>query len=136
MGNNQSAVNEQKTNKVVKFGSISNPDNPRPGYYFNPNTKTLIYKTIIIVLLPDETNFTKLNHGYAKTNKRVFYCGIPIESAKPENFTTINSCNLKEYPILKKMKQIIGVEYSGSTNSTGSTKIANAYSKGKLIKIT
>ena len=76
------------------FGSISSTDNPRPGYY---NGKGIvIYSGSQIKMLPGEdTKVQKLKHGYASTNMRVFYKGIPIKDADPSSFEVIEKKNLK-----------------------------------------
>jgi hypothetical protein len=140
MGNNQSNDNTPSTtgpsgnsttgpsgNKKIKFGSIHDPGNPRPGYYYNQNTRTLKYHTHEIILLPGENVFKKLKYGYAKTNKRVFYKGIHIPGAVPENFSTLTIPEVKELgnPALTKLNSVLGILGNNSYNSY--------YYKGKLI---
>ena len=112
--------------KKIKFGSIHDPGNPRPGYYYNQNTRTLKYHTHEIVLLPGENVFKKLKYGYAKTNKRVFYKGIHIPGAVPENFTTLTIPEVKKLgnPNLSKLNSVLGILDN------------NYYYKGKLINST
>ena len=59
MGNSQSLDNK------IKFGSVNDPENSRPGYY--ANGKMIKYHTEKIELLPDElvSSFKKLKYGYA-----------------------------------------------------------------------
>jgi len=109
--------------KKIKFGSIHDPGNPRPGYYYNQNTRTLKYHTHEIILLPGENIFKKLKYGYAKTNKRVFYKGIHIPGAIPDNFSTLTIPEVKELgiPKLTKLNSVLGI-------------LGNSYYyKGKLI---
>jgi len=143
MGNNQSNTNTPSTlgpfgnpgpdgnpgpfgnsiTKKIKFGSIHDPGNPRPGYYYNQNTRTLKYHTHEIILLPGENVFKKLKYGYAKTNKRVFYKGIHIPGAIPDNFSTLTIPEVKELgiPKLTKLNSVLGI-------------LGNSYYyKGKLI---
>lgn len=140
MGNNQSnntipilestpghaGTNNTNIAKKIKFGSIHDAENPRPGYYYNQNTRILKYHTFNIVLLPGENVFKKLKYGYAKTNKRVFYKGIHIPGAVPENFTTLTIPEVKELgnPNLSKLNSVLGILDN------------NYYYKGKLINNT
>ena len=109
--------------KKIKFGSIHDPGNPRPGYYYNQNTRTLKYHTHIIPLLQGENVFKKLKYGYAKTNKRVFYKGIHIPGAIPDNFNTLTIPEVKELgnSNLSKLNSVLGIFDN------------NYYYKGKLI---
>ena len=137
MGNKQSSemvespvnLDDDKFGKKIKFGSISDPLNPRPGYYYNKNTRVLKYKIHDIPFLQGETNFTKLKYGYAKTNKRVFYKGVHIISANPNNFQTMNIPEVKKLniPLLSRYNSVLGVEISND-------KINKIYYKGKLIQ--
>ena len=134
MGNNQSNDNTpslesnpgpigNNITKKIKFGSIHDPGNPRPGYYYNQNTRTLKYHTHEIILLPGENIFKKLKYGYAKTNKRVFYKGIHIPGVIPDNFSTLTIPEVKELgiPKLTKLNSVLGI-------------LGNSYYyKGKLI---
>ena len=122
-GNTGPSGNNNTITKKIKFGSIHDPGNPRPGYYYNQNTRTLKYHTHIIPLLPGENVFKKLKYGYAKTNKRVFYKGIHILGAIPDNFSTLTIPEVKELgnPNLSKLNSVLGI----FDNSY--------YYKGKLI---
>ena len=135
MGNNQSSRSEstitpsnQELTKRKKFGSIYDPSNPRPGYYYNKNTRVLKYKIHNIILLQGEYNFVKLKYGYAKTNKRVFYKGIHLTSANQNNFETMNIPEIKKLGIhsLSKYNSVLGVEKVDGT-------ITKVYYKGKLV---
>ena len=128
MGNNQSNTNNTNITKKIKFGSIHDPGNPRPGYYYNQNTRILKYHTHEIVLLPGENIFKKLKYGYAKTNKRVFYKGIHLTSANQNNFETMNIPEIKKLGIhsLSKYNSVLGVEKVDGT-------ITKVYYKGKLV---
>ena len=138
MGNNQSNNNipnfQNNITKKIKFGSIHDAGNPRPGYYYNQNTRILKYHTTEIILLPGENVFKKLKYGYAKTNKRVFYKGIHIPGATSENFTTLTIPEVKELgnPNLSKLNSVLGIE-KGSYNSKNSVRQYSYYYKGKLI---
>ena len=131
MGNNQSNTTDINITKKIKFGSVNDPGNPRPGYYYNQNTRTLKYHTHLIPLLPGENVFKKLKYGYAKTNKRVFYKGIHIPGAVPDNFSTLTIPEVKELgiPNLSKLNSVLGILDNNSYNSKYSY-----YYKGKLIK--
>ena len=129
MGNIVSTPNEK-----ISYG-INNTVNPRAGYYSNKNS--IIYKANEIILLPDENikEFVKLKYSYAKTNKRVFYKGRPIDNANPELFSVINRDSVKllknmdsriDTTPLIKLNSILGIEYSYPNK----TKI---YYKGKLV---
>jgi len=73
--------------KIEKFGSINGGEKTRPGYYVSK--KKVMYGGSEIILLPGEESFIKLKFGYAKTNMRVFFRGIPIHGADPKSFSTI-----------------------------------------------
>ena len=107
MGNNVSV--EKKP-----FGSIyRNGNEPvRPGYYKNKNK--VMYQGEDLNLLPDETTFSKLKYGYAKSNLRVYYQGKPIVSADPKTFNIINRKNIKtitEIPEYINLNSVLGVDY-------------------------
>ena len=107
MGNNTSVIKK-------KFGSIYKKNNEpvRPGYYKNKNN--IIYQGENINLQPDEDSFHKLKYGYAKTNKFVYYKGIPINSANPKTFNVINRKNIKsitQIPEYIKLNSVLGVDY-------------------------
>ena len=118
MGNNTSSPVDK-----IKFGSINDPENSRPGYY--TNGKIIKYHTQEIKLLPGEMvkSFKKLKYGYAVTNARVFYKGVPIKNVDPNKFEIINRENVT-IPELKKLNSVLGVENG-----------KNFYHMGKLIYI-
>jgi hypothetical protein len=127
MGNSnssESVVPEFEFGTRKGFGSVNDPSNPRPGYYYNQNTRTLKYHTTPIEILPGETSFKKLKYGYFKTNKRVFYKGVQIKSVNPANFTTLTIPEVKStFPHLAKLNSVVGID---QTNN-------RIYHKGKLI---
>jgi hypothetical protein len=105
MGNTTSQIQKH-------FGSINSEENPRPGYYLSKSK--IIYKGREIELLPGEYNFKKLYYGYAKTNIRVFYKGVPIHGANPNTFTTITRKEVKKEfnnPKLIKLNSVLGLDY-------------------------
>jgi hypothetical protein len=105
MGNTTSQIKKH-------FGSINSEESPRPGYYISKSK--IIYKGHGLKLLPDEHNFKKLYYGYAKTNIRVFYKGVPIPDANPDTFTTINRRQVKKEfndPKLIKLNSVLGLDY-------------------------
>jgi hypothetical protein len=109
MGNTQTKT--VKTVKKVKFGSINDPSNPRAGYYIH--NSTVKYHTKDISLSATELpTFKKLNHGYAVTNKRVFFRGKEIQNVTPENFEVINRDKVKLIPGVTleviKLNSVIG----------------------------
>ena len=89
MGNSQSSP---ETKKII-FGSVNDDSHPRAGYYHNKNI--IKYHTTQIKMIPGELpeSFEKLKYGYAKTNKRVFYKGVPISGVNPITFYVINRNN-------------------------------------------
>ncbi len=109
----------------IKFGSINDPTNSRPGYY--ANGKMLKYHTEEITLLPNETlgSLKKLKYGYAMTNKRVFYKGKVIDSANVDTFKILNIKDVPSLndPELTKLNSVLGI--SGN----------KVFYKGNLIKI-
>jgi len=108
MGNNHSSI---KNVKEIKFGSINDPENSRPGYY--TNGKILKYKSNEIELVPGENLdfFKKLKYGYALTNKRVFYKGYVIPNLKPDNCKIINRNESGNYSKLNSVLLFNGVNY-------------------------
>jgi len=106
------------------FGSVNNPESARPGYY--KNGKMLKYHTQQIILEPGETleSFKKLNYGYALTNKRIFFRGVPLEKANPNTFKILNIKDVPSLndPELTKLNAVLGK--SGN----------NIYYKGKMIR--
>ena len=128
MGNTPST--SENTN-IIKFGSINDPQNSRPGYY--SNGKIIKYHTDVIDLIPGETinSFTKLKYGYAVTNKRVFYKGVPIKNASPDNFKIINRENVKD-PELSKLNSVLGIENDKKIYHKG--KLINAVYKTNIIR--
>ena len=93
MGNSLSSNVPVQEGKKIIFGSVNDDSHPRAGYYHNKNT--IKYHTIPIILIPGESSdsFKKLKYGYAKTNKRVFYKGVPISGVNPNTFYVINRNN-------------------------------------------
>jgi len=105
MGNNTSNIQKH-------FGSINSEQSPRPGYYLSKSK--IIYKAHELALLPGEHSFKKLYYGYAKTNIRVFYKGVPIPDANPNTFTTITRKEVKKEfnnPKLIKLNSVLGIDY-------------------------
>ena len=108
--------------KKYKFGSTQDPNSPRPGYYFK--NKKIKYHSTTIELVPNEKieTFEKLKYGYAKSNMRVFYNGLPITSADPKTFKILNrqeAINIKDIP---NLNSVLGMDSK------------NIYHKGKVIK--
>jgi hypothetical protein len=122
MGNNQTKI---------AFGSI-NPElgaKARPGYYFSKKIKS--YQGVPIEVQPDEHQFKKLKYGYAKSNQRVFYQGIPIPDANPVTFdvinrseiaTKVNAIHTKQFV---KLNTVLGMDFNGNEQ--------RLYHKGTLI---
>ena len=98
MGNNISVPPK------IKFGSINDPINSRPGYY--TNGKILKYHTNEIILIDNENiaSFKKLKYGYAITNKRVFYKGVYMDKVNPNNFSIINIPDVKNLNDIQLVK--------------------------------
>jgi hypothetical protein len=109
---NVNSTKETKTN----FGSIypKENDKPRPGYYFNVSKK--MYQGNEISILPDEDSFKKLKYGYAKSNLRVFYKGVPIQDANPKTFSIISRSNVANIidnsEQLVKLNSVLGMDYN------------------------
>jgi hypothetical protein len=105
-------------NTVPNFGSVYPKENekPRPGYYFNNVAK--MYHGLPIEVLPDENSFKKLKYGYAKSNKRVFYKGVPIQDTFPDTFSIISRANVKNIidgsEQLVKLNSVLGMDYSSN----------------------
>ena len=118
MGNTTS--NEQPEEHGVKFGSIHGLDGKyRPGYYIR-NGKVL-YKGEEIKHMDGETDFQKLNYGYLKSNKRVFYNGKQIPFANPITFSTIKRPDvnkISKFPEknkeFQKLNSVLGVDFIGN----------------------
>jgi len=89
MGNNTSTASSAFGEKSKKC-SINDPTKPRPGYYTNGHE--VYYCGKQMTLLPGEipSSFKKLGYSYAKTNKCVFYKGVPIDGTDPATFVTID----------------------------------------------
>jgi hypothetical protein len=123
MGNTPSAQEK----KSIKFGSINDPDNSRPGYY--NNGKILKYHTDEIPLVAGENieSFKKLRYGYAITNKRAFYKGEPILNVNPSHFGILQREEVHKLnnSSFSKLNSVLGIESIG--------KYKNVYYKGKLI---
>jgi hypothetical protein len=103
-------------NSTPNFGSVYPKENekPRPGYYFNNIVK--MYHGSPIEVLPEENSFKKLKYGYAKSNKRVFYKGVPIQDTLPNTFSIISRANVKniinDSDQLVKLNAVLGLDYS------------------------
>jgi hypothetical protein len=119
MGNNQS--------NVPKFGSVYSTESARPGYYFGK--KQAIYKGTLMDILPDENSFKKLGYSYAKSNKRVFYKGVPIPGANPITFDTVTRNKvkglIKNSEKLEKLNSVLGTDFKGNSR--------NIYYRGNLV---
>jgi hypothetical protein len=120
MGNTQSP---QKS-----FGSVYPNENTeaRPGYYFGKGK--LIYQGTPVELLPDESSFQKLKYSYAKSDKRVFYKGVPIHGANPKTFVSINRPDVKKFsnkPELLKLNSVLGMDIENNNK--------RFYYRGNLI---
>jgi hypothetical protein len=125
MGNNSSAII-----KSVNSSSIYPTQNeePRKGYYTNKNN--IIYKSQVFPKLETESNFQKLNYGYFKSNKRVFYNGNLIPGANPETFRIINRDKVKnetENKDIINLNSVIGIDYFGNKK--------RIYHKGNLLTV-
>jgi hypothetical protein len=107
MGNNTSVSSN--------FGSVYPKENerPRPGYYFNTLKK--MYQGTPIEVLPGEDSFKKLKYGYAKSNQRVFYKGVPIQGAFPKTFSMVSRNNVRniidDSEQLIKLNAVLGMDY-------------------------
>ena len=115
MGNAQ--VTPEK--KGIKFGSIKDPNNSRPGYY--TNGKIIKYHTDELEMIPGENveSFKKLKYGYATTNKRVFYKGKPVSGiVNPANFRIINRNQISSFgnEQLTKLDSVLGLENVNGDN--------------------
>ena len=112
MGNTVS----DNANPGTPFGKIHPKDNEkaRPGYYFNTTSK--LYQGTPIEVLPDEHAFKKLKYGYAKSNKRVFYKGVPIQGAFPNTFSIISRPNVRniidDSEQLIKLNSVLGMDFN------------------------
>lgn len=105
--------NTQSNTQVKPFGSINPKDGSkgRPGYYINKNN--VIYQGIPITLLPDETDFQKLNFGYLKSSHRVFYNGKEIPGANPKSFHILSR---KDSPKqFSKLNAVLGKDIQENT---------------------
>ena len=134
MGNTGSnAIGPEKEQK--SFGSISNPDTPRPGYYIGKGV--IIYKAKHLKLLQEEdtARCKKLKHGYLSTNLRVFYQGQPIPGANPATFEIVERKHIAsklsdlspEQKIkISKLNSVVAIDYTPN----GQKRI---YIEGKLI---
>jgi len=115
MGNNNSTTTEG-----IKFGSIDSTNGKvRPGYYFGNNK--LIYQGNQIKVMENEKNFQKLKYGYLKSDKRVFYQGVPLLSANPSTFSVTTRNNVKglsKFPEknqeLAKLNSVLAIDYIGN----------------------
>jgi hypothetical protein len=115
MGNKQSTV--------THFGTVHPVEGSkgRPGYYFNKSS--VIYQGIPIQILPNESDFKKLNYGYLKSNLRVFYNGAPIYGANPKTFHILQR---KDSPMeFKHLNSVLGKDYQDNKE--------RLYHFGKLI---
>jgi hypothetical protein len=108
MGNSQS----------TKFGSVHKPGKDcRPGYYVN---STGVYYGGILIT-NNTLNFQKLKYGYLKSDKRVFYQGVPLLSANPSTFSVTTRNNVKglsKFPEknqeLAKLNSVLAIDYIGN----------------------
>jgi hypothetical protein len=102
-------------------------EKPRPGYYFSVSRK--MYHGNEIVLLPNEHSFKKLKYGYAKSNLRVFYQGVPIQNAIPNTFSIISRPNVRniinDSEQLVKLNSVLGMDFDCSKK--------RIYFRGNLI---
>ena len=64
----------------IKFGSIKDIDNPRPGYHVGTYRVTYGAKVLPIKNI---STFVKLGYGYAKTDTQIFFKGTPLKN-KPD----------------------------------------------------
>jgi hypothetical protein len=122
MGTGPSKGENPEPPPKTNFGSIS-PENGgkvRPGYYFS--TGKIIYKGQQLEILPGEHNFQKLKYGYLKSNRRVFYKGIPIPFANPATFNVITRNNVSTLSKLPQRNQeferlntVLGMDFIGNT---------------------
>ena len=109
MGVAESKVSNPSPQKIVpKFGGIKNIDKPRPGYY--ASGQGVYYNGKLLTSEPSW--FQKLNYGYAKNNKVVWYKGEPIKDADPESFETVTRNNIT-LPVLKKYNSALGKDKRG-----------------------
>ena len=122
MGNNQTKIS---------FGSI-HPEigaKARPGYYFSKKLKS--YQGAPIEVQPNEHQFKKLKYGYAKSNQRVFYKGVPIPDANPVTFDVINrseictKVNGIDTERFVKLNTVLGMDFNDN--------IQRLYHKGTRI---
>ena len=113
----------------VNFGSIYPKENQksRPGYYFKKNKK--LYHSIPMEINDGEDSFQKLKYGYAKSNQRVFYKGIPIQDTFPNTFSIISRSNVRNIiensNQLVKLNSVLGMDYDCNKK--------RLYYRGKLI---
>jgi len=107
MGNKLSNTN------ITKSIYPKENEKPRPGYYFNTSKK--LYQGIPIEVLPNEDSFKKLKYGYAKSNQRVFYKGIPIQNIFPKTFSIISRSNVRNITEnseqFVKLNSVLGMDY-------------------------
>jgi hypothetical protein len=90
--------------EVPKFGGIKNIDKPRPGYYVSG--QGVYYNGEL--LTTDPNYFVKLNYGYAKNSKIVWFKGVPIKDADAHTFNTINRGDVTIPSQLKKYNSVLG----------------------------
>jgi len=122
MGNNNS-----RPVKTIKFGSVNDPENGRPGWYFNGKIIKYHTQEIPLVAGEDINSFKKLKYGYAITNKRAFYKGEQMIGVNPSNFGILTR---EQVPSLNdnnltKLNSVLGVESAGNKRKI--------YYKGNLI---
>ena len=136
MGGQQSRQIKQQSVKNVKnvknnrsFGSIHDPQNPRPGYHKKKDG--VVYSAEYLELDTSEINtFKTCKYGYAISHLGVFYKGKRI---KADQFTF--KCvtreevlkNVKD-PSLKSLNSVLGVDIDPVTNQN------RYYHKGVLVQ--
>jgi hypothetical protein len=111
MGNTPSTIESKNKSSIYPTQN----EEPRKGYYTNKSS--IIYKSQVFPKLESEGNFQKLNYGYFKSNKRVFYNGEIIPGANPETFRVINRDKVKnetENKDIINLNSVIGIDYIGS----------------------
>ena len=114
------------TQTKKSFGSASDSNNPRPGYY--KNTSEVRYGGDVIVSGNEVKSFVKLKHSYAKTDKQVFYKGIPILSPTLDipTFEVFNR---------EQIKSITTNPYIINKNSVIGKDKNNYYYRGKVLVV-
>ena len=93
---------------IPKFGGEKNIDKPRPGYYVSG--QGVYYNGQLLTSEP--SFFKKLNYGYAKNNKVVWYKGVPIKDVSPDDFETVTRNQISLHQ-LKKYNSALGRDSRG-----------------------